>query len=222
MKHVVKRIVSLFIAIIFTAVISVPAFAKTGSNNGVVTVGEINSLNNSRTTISDIMTFDQIANHIAKDKDVPIAKVKNDLNRNILQRSNLTAASSVSAKYRVISTYVTVTSEYEVKLNFYCETSEGDYFHGIVKILDVSINRSYTNYRTGTTITKQFSGSLYTNLEDANRIYYILNGDFYNNGTTSAGGGVEIGIGSSAKISFSVSYASNYYSYCYEDGRVRF
>lgn len=65
MKHVVKRIVSLFIAIIFTAVISVPAFAKTGSNNGVVTVGEINSLNNSRTTISDIMTFDQIANHIA-------------------------------------------------------------------------------------------------------------------------------------------------------------
>ncbi len=34
-------------------------------------------------------------------------------------------------------------------------------------------------------LSKQFVGSVYVNLEDPNIIFYIANGDFYNNGSTT-------------------------------------
>ena len=51
-------------------------------------------------------------------------------------------------------------------------------------------------------------------------IEYVINGDFYNNGTTtiSGGGNLGLGINDSATIGFSASitYQSNHYAYFYE------
>ena len=51
-------------------------------------------------------------------------------------------------------------------------------------------------------MSKQFSGSLYVNLEQADRIFYIINGDFFDNGTTTLSGGLNIGIGEGASAKF--------------------
>jgi hypothetical protein len=71
-------------------------------------------------------------------------------------------------------------------------------------------------------LSKQFSGNVYVNLEDANRIFYIVNGDFFNNGTTTWNAGVTIGVGKAANVKFGVSGASNYYQYRYVESRVTF
>ena len=71
-------------------------------------------------------------------------------------------------------------------------------------------------------MTKQFGGTVYTNLEDANSIYYIVNGDFYNNGTTTGGGGVNIGVGEGVSLNFNLSYSSNEYAYCYAEEHCAF
>ncbi len=71
-------------------------------------------------------------------------------------------------------------------------------------------------------ISKQFGGTVYTNLEDSNRIYYIVEGDFYNNGTTMGGGSIKIGVGEGSSAEFHASNATNFYAYCYKDGRILF
>lgn len=127
---------------------------------------------------------------------------------------------SISARagtYRVISSTFDVTSVYRPSLEFYCQTSEwSGSFRSIEKILNIGMNR-YSNNRS-----KQFNGSVYANLEDPNRIYWIVNGNFYDNGTTSVNGGVNIGIGEKSSVNFSVSYSSNYYAYAYKTGYARF
>lgn len=71
-------------------------------------------------------------------------------------------------------------------------------------------------------MSKQFSGTVYANLEDASTIFYTVEGFFFNNGTTTGGGGVSIGVGQSASVNFSVSGSTNHYSYCYVEDRARF
>ena len=117
--------------------------------------------------------------------------------------------------YRTFEKTVKVKSNYKPKVRFYCKTSEWDGYRGIMTLLNSSINRDYD----GT--SKQFNGTLYTNLEDANTIYFELNGDFYYNGTTAFTGGTEIGVGEDTTIKFSASktYSSNFFAYCNKEDR---
>jgi hypothetical protein len=72
----------------------------------------------------------------------------------------------------------------------------------------------------GNGISKQYDGTIYTNLESAAKIFWIVNGDFYNNGTTTGSGGVSIEVGQSATVNFNISYASNHYKYLYKEGAI--
>lgn len=80
-------------------------------------------------------------------------------------------------------------------------------------ILNVSFDRSNYLVGTGYPKSKQFSGEVYVNLEANDRIRYSVNGDFYNNGTTTISGGISIGIGQSGQLNFSVSYTNNHFGY---------
>lgn len=68
---------------------------------------------------------------------------------------------------------------------------------------------------------KQFSGKLYYHLKSGSELYWDLNGSFYNNGTTTVGGGIKIPIGEEASINFSVSYSTNFYGYAHKSGTFR-
>ncbi len=98
-------------------------------------------------------------------------------------------------------------------MKFYCETSESGSFWGIVEILNVGMDREYNG------ITKQYGGTIYTILEDAGTIFWIVNGDFFNDGTTTVGGGVSIGIDEFATVNFEATYSTDHYGYCYEEDR---
>lgn len=116
---------------------------------------------------------------------------------------------------------ITVTSSYKPSVYFYLQF-EWDSAHvssptpcRISKVEYADLNRVY-----GTT-TKQFAGTLKYNLETGNSLYWDLNGDFYNNGTTTLSGGVSIGIGGSSTISFNASVTSGYYSGVCEQSKYR-
>lgn len=196
-------------------------------SSGVINVGD------SQTQISKILTFDEVVAAIAKSNNISKSKAANQVISNF-QQSNVNTKTSLSegltstvstesatqlaqlATYRTVSSTFTVTPTYKPTLNFYCQTDEGGYFRGIVKILNISMNRSYGS------LSKSFDGTVYANLEDPNRIYWIVNGDFYNNGTTSVNGGVNIGLGGSDSITFGASYTSSHYAYCYKTGYAIF
>jgi|GEM_PF-1315919 len=158
-------------------------------------------------TISEPLTYEQLADKLATDNNMSVEEAKKILGEPKTSIINsLNASPSSYAQYRTLSITVTVDSAYKVVISCYCETSETPQYMGIIKILYTTLMRSYNG------ISKQFSGNLYTNLEAAYRIYYSISGDFYNNGTTTFTGGVQIGLGEGSNISFSVSNSSNWYA----------
>ena len=78
--------------------------------------------------------------------------------------------------YRILSEKLIVNPSYEVRIKFYCRTDESGQFRGITKLLATSL------------VTKDgdkeapFTGNLFAYLEDPNRIFYMVSGEFYHKG----------------------------------------
>lgn len=196
------------------------------SNHGKNVINGSTDLKAPNTEVSEVLTFDELVKRISIDNGISEFEAANQVikSRNsdkLRSSSTSTLASSetivspYAATYRTISAPFTVKTEYKPQLRFYCETSEGGGYWGIVKILNVGMNRSYNG------LTKQFGGTVYTNLETAARIYWVVNGDFFENGTTTVSGGVNIGVGGTDVVNFNVSYSSNHYAYTYKEGTTQ-
>lgn len=65
-------------------------------------------------------------------------------------------------------------------------------------------------------LSKIFNGDIYVYLEAANRLYFEVNGDFYNNGSVTVGVAVNVPIGGTSNVKFSASYTSSHYGYIYK------
>lgn len=244
-KYVKVGLVSLAICAMSMPAIKVNADEVNSSNS---TSGSVQiNLNNPESSyeVSEAMNYDEFVEFMSENENISIEKAKDIIGeetlvpynkaveqiaekqnistrkaRTLLDEDQLVKTSAgvqVSTnQYRTLSRSITVTSTYKPKINWYCLTSESGSFYGIKKVLNTSLNRGYGG------ISKTFSGYVYTRLENSYTIYYILNGDFYNNGTVSfSGGASDIAVGSSAKLSCSVSYSTSHYKYCYADGRLK-
>lgn len=121
---------------------------------------------------------------------------------------------------RVLTIPLSVNSSYKPALHLYCYTSEGGHFRNINSIYNVQLYREYNG------ISKQFSGDIQVWLRSSHVVEYLINGDFYNNGTTSVslGLGGDINVGGTGKISLSASLANstNHYDYFYTHAENRF
>lgn len=202
-----KKIKSLMGVLLLTS------FSTGGSlvNAEVISTPEVASVQSLDITdptaeVSDILTFEEITKEISKDFGISLAEAENMVVEN---NANKSISSARAATYRTLSQQFTVTTTYKPTMRFYCQTSESGLFHGILEILSVNMVRGYNG------ISKQFSGTVYVNLERGDRIFYIVNGDFYNQGTTTFDGRINIGLGESNSVGFGVSHASNHYAYRY-------
>lgn len=188
------------------------------SIQGVCKIGDSNTI------VSDVLTFDEVVKNISTDNNISIEEAERQVENNFQQpsskldcaRSAMPAISARAATYRTVSSWFNVTPSYKPTLRFYCQTDEWGSFHAIERILNVSMDR----YSNG--ISKQFGGTVYSNLENGETIYWIVNGDFYNNGTTTVNGNVSIGVGQSGSASFGASYATSHFQYVYKTGYTHF
>jgi hypothetical protein len=100
-------------------------------------------------------------------------------------------------------------------LTFYCQTEEGGSLGwGIVSVLNTML---MTTDDYG--ISKGFEGSVYTNLESISSIYYMINGQFFENATTTSTAGMQIGLGEGSNINCSSSSTTKYYGSISKYGR---
>lgn len=189
----------------------------------IITHAAVNS--NAKVTnfdsVSGPMTFEQMIRYYAQVAECSYEEA-------LLNFSKTSAMNSKSSDtYRILSVILDVDPGYKPKIDFYCETSESGSYWGILSVYSVQLDRRYsTSVNPNLETTKQFNGSIDTWLRNAYTIEYIINGDFFNNGTTSVTGefGAEIGIGESAKVTYgaSVTVTSNHYKYFYYSERKRF
>lgn len=212
-----KKIFSLLLvtALVFT---SIP-FSSFASENRFCTSG-ILEINAEGVTVSGPMTYEEMMARYTENLD----------GVQWMEQAAPQAAASAPVSYRVLSVPLTVTVDTEVpgnagieyipRLEFYCETSESGNYWGILSIYSIQMNRGYNG------ISRQFSGDVNVWLRSAYQIEYVVNGDFYNNGTTtvSGNGGFNVSINELIKVNFSASIteSSNHFGYCYEGKLVSF
>lgn len=133
-----------------------------------------------------------------------------------LEESKLNKNLRINSWYTTIEDSIYVTDSYSVKVKFYIQAEGGHGVYFIRKVLNATLDRNYNG------LSKGFSGELFYNLESKTSLYYLLNGDFYNNSNTIVSGGISIGLNESTKISFGVSNSSNHYKYIYKDGYINY
>lgn len=177
------------------------------SNDINLDVSEKNKVNFESTTIpsKDLLTYDQMIDSLKNDglSFIEINKImKESSARSEEERPNY-------IYYRSHKVPLNVTSTYKPSLNFYMEVDAAHGAYYAKKLLNVSMNRSYNG------ISKQFAGTIYYYRQDKITFYYLVNGDFYNYGSTTFTGGGSIGIGGRGTLTGSVSTTKNHYKYAY-------
>ena len=187
-------LLSLLLAVLILNFSTVQTHASTITKNNI---GSRISINDDNIIKSKLLTYDELINEVIKNENLSVEEAKKFLGINDMLRNG--------DYYRTYKYRVQVTSSYKPTIVFYCKTSEWNNYRGIISVLNTSLNRSYNG------VSKQFSGTLYTNLEDAETIYFELNGDFYDNGTTTFSGGTSIKVGEKTTINFGVNYAKSHF-----------
>ncbi len=164
------------------------------------------------TSKNKILTYDEMFNTMLEDGYTE-SEIYSILGGDF---SNKNESELKDFSYTILSKALNVSPDYKPTLKFYIQvdSSHGAYY--IYKILKVDMNRQYNSK------SKNFAGNIYYNLETNTKIYYSINGDFYNNGTISTTGGGSVGIGESGELYFSLTGASSHFKYFYEEDYVHY
>lgn len=204
MKKTISCLIALFIFICMSS-FQVSATSIDNSEN--------NDLSEKATQVSEVMNFEEMADCIAQDTGMTKDEAISILLQNpVYSVNSLSIATPMDATYRTLYDTLDVTTTYRPKVKFYCRTTESSTMGGIVSIEYAYLDRSYNG------ISKQFGGSLWYKFMDMNNIYYVIEGDWYNNGSTTYTGSGSISVGGIGTVTFSVSITTNHYKYtCIED-----
>lgn len=164
------------------------------------------------TSKNKILTYDEMFNTMLEDGYTE-SEIYSILGGDF---SNKNESELKDFSYTILSKALNVSPDYKPTLKFYIQvdSSHGAYY--IYKILKVDMNRQYNSK------SKNFAGNIYYNLETNTKIYYSINGDFYNKGTISTTGGGSVGIGESCELYFSLTGASSHFKYFYEEDYVHY
>ena len=114
------------------------------------------------------LTGEELAMEYAQERQISVERAK------ILLSIGL--SDSKARTYRILSEKIIVNPNYEARVKFYCRTDESGQFRGITKLLATSL------------VTKDgdkeapFTGNLFAYLEDPNRVFFMVSGEFYHKG----------------------------------------
>lgn len=115
------------------------------------------------------LTGEELAMEYAQEGQISVERAKIIL--------SIGLSDSKARTYRILSEKIIVNPDYEARVKFYCRTDESGQFRGITKLLATSL------------VTKEgdkeapFVGNLFAYLEDPNRIFYMISGEFYYKGS---------------------------------------
>ena len=151
------------------------------------------------------MTFTEMVSVYAENNDISFIEAYTEL---LKGKSNIETSSARSSSYRVLTVGLYVNSGYKPSIDYYVTTSESGTYWGITSIYSVQLNRIYKG------ASKVFQGNLESWLRSPYQIEYIINGDFYNQATSTSSYTISESWGTDVKISLTItaSNSSSYYA----------
>ncbi len=206
-----RKILLVFISLLLALT---PCFASSSRSTETFS-GEIELRNGT------IVTYEEMVENIAQSKGIEVEEVKREI-PDIAKEKN--ASSNLQYNYFYLTQQFTVTNEYKPEVSLYCmgwyNPNVTTMKTGLVEIVNADIDREYKG------ITKQFSGKLFIKMESAFKVHWDVNGDFFNNGSTTTSGGITVNVkvGESGNINFTLNSSSttNHYKYCHTYGDIRY
>ena len=112
---------------------------------------------------------EELAMEYAQERQISVEKAKVIL--------SIDLSDSKARTYRILSEKIIVNPNYVARIKFYCRTDESGQFRGITKLLATSLVNKDGNKEA------PFTGNLFAYLEDPNRIFYMVSGEFYHKGS---------------------------------------
>ena len=107
------------------------------------------------------LTGEELAMEYAQEGQISVERAKIIL--------SIGLSDSKARTYRILSEKIIVNPDYEARVKFYCRTDESGQFRGITKLLATSLGNK--------------DGNLFAYLEDPNRVFYMVSGEFYHKGS---------------------------------------
>lgn len=196
----------------------VTSMAAENSNQGVIDLNNLNKLKeNEGVTIKQI-TYEEMISKIAESKGIskkearmahPNKMAQNESNR--IGAAPLAAASSTTLHEIKIRQYITGT--YRPAIQLFVWTYNSGSFTQFKSMEEMDIDRKDIS----SNVSKQYQGKLRAEIQTATTIWWYINGDFYDNGTTTISGEVSAG-GVIWSGTGSVSHSSSHYKYWNNSG----
>ena len=115
------------------------------------------------------LTGEELAIEYAQERQISVERAK------ILLSIGL--SDSKARTYRILSEKIIVNPNYEARVKFYCQTDESGQFRGITKLLATSLVNKDGDKEA------PFTGNLFAYLEDPNRVFYMVSGEFFHKGS---------------------------------------
>ena len=112
---------------------------------------------------------EELAMEYAQERQISVEKAKVIL--------SIDLSDSKARTYRILSEKIIVNPNYVARIKFYCRTDESGQFRGITKLLAASLVNKDGDKEA------PFTGNLFAYLEDPNRIFYMVSGEFYHKGS---------------------------------------
>ena len=114
------------------------------------------------------LTGEELAMEYAREGQISVERAKIIL--------SIGLSDSKARTYRILSEKIIVNPDYEARVKFYCRTDESGQFRGITKLLATSLVNKDGDKEA------PFTGNLFAYLEDPNRVFFMVSGEFYHKG----------------------------------------
>lgn len=205
MKKATKILITATLSL--TALSSIIYTAKHAELN-TKNIIDIRNNENSNVAFSAPMSFSEMITHYAETTEISYDKALQ-----LFPEEN--AGNTGSSKcYRILNIPLDVTDTYKPQLELYCETNESGHYWGLSNIYRVNMEKNYDGF------SKQFLGDVEIWCRNEYQLEYIVNGDFFLNGTMNMSDDTDLDLTKDnyAHISFTDSSSTMplHYQYFYD------
>ncbi|WP_312475258.1 hypothetical protein [Neobacillus sp.] len=182
--------------------------------SGKIDLSNLTELKNSEGVTIKEVTYEEMIDAISITDGITKEKAR-ELHPKKMEISYSTKTMAVAALPVIHEILIrqTVTSTYHPAVQVFVYTTGSGSFYNFTGIEQVGLNRKDIS----TTTSKQFSGTVRAVLQNSISFWWFIDGDFYNNGTTSGSFSAEAN-GGIWKGTASITQTSNHYKYWNKSG----
>lgn len=212
-----KKYLSLLLfSTLLTVVLAFNPTSIKAAEQGKVDLNDLSELANDENVTFTEVSYEEMINDIAKSNGISkeAAKFLHPNQTNAIRPMTFNPITPQSTSIHKITIRQEVAAKYRPALQIFVWTYNSGSFTSFNKIEAVGLDRKDVSLNT----SKHFSGELKATIETSTRIWWYINGDFYNNGTTTISGTAEAS-GLVWKGSATVTQSENHFKYWNNSGK---